>query len=187
MTDERIMIDAATQVFAVFGNPVSHSLSPVMFNRAFSKTGYNGVYVAFQVTAIGEGIAAMRSLGIKGASITIPHKVSILDFLDELDPVAESIGAVNTVINHKGRLKGYNSDCLGAVSALEAITCLEGKTCCHHRRGRGCARHRFWRQIPRRQTDPYQPDRFKRRKTGSSAGCGFYPHFRALTPFPLTF
>jgi len=127
MTGDIIMIDAATQVFAVFGNPVSHSLSPVMFNRAFSKTGYNGVYVAFQVRAIGEGISAMRSLGIKGASITIPHKVSILDFLDELDPVAESIGAVNTVINHKGRLKGYNSDCLGAVSALEAITCLEGK------------------------------------------------------------
>jgi shikimate dehydrogenase len=127
MTGDIIMIDAATQVFAVFGNPVSHSLSPVMFNRAFSKTGYNGVYVAFQVRAIGEGISAMRSLGIKGASITIPHKVSILDFLDELDPVAENIGAVNTVINHKGRLKGYNSDCLGAVSALEASTCLEGK------------------------------------------------------------
>ena len=94
MTGDTIMIDAATLVFAVFGNPVSHSLSPVMFNRAFSKTGYNGVYVAFQVKAIGEGISAMRSLGIKGASITIPHKVSILDFLDELDPVAENIRAV---------------------------------------------------------------------------------------------
>ena len=122
-----IMIDAATQVFAVMGNPVSHSLSPVMFNRAFSETGYNGVYVAFQVTAIGDAISAMRSLGIKGASITIPHKVSIRGFLDELDPMAESIGAVNTVINHEGRLKGYNSDCLGAVKALEEITPLEGK------------------------------------------------------------
>ncbi|MCX5883345.1 MAG: shikimate dehydrogenase [Deltaproteobacteria bacterium] len=121
------MIDAATQVFAVMGNPVSHSLSPVMFNRAFSETGYNGVYVAFQVTAIGDGISAMRSLGIKGASITIPHKVSILDFLDEIDPMAESIGAVNTVISHEGRLKGYNSDCLGAIKALEEITHLEGK------------------------------------------------------------
>ncbi|MBI5591248.1 MAG: shikimate dehydrogenase [Deltaproteobacteria bacterium] len=121
------MIDAATQVFAVIGNPVSHSLSPVMFNRAFSETGYNGVYVAFQVTAIGDGMFAIRSLEIKGASITIPHKVSILDFLDELDPMAESIGAVNTVINHEGRLKGYNSDCLGAVKALEEITPLEGK------------------------------------------------------------
>jgi len=121
------MIDAATQVFAVMGNPVSHSLSPVMFNRAFSETGYNGVYVAFKVTAIGDGISAMRSLGIKGASITIPHKVSIRGFLDELDPMAESIGAVNTVINHGGRLKGYNSDCLGAVKALEEVTPLEGK------------------------------------------------------------
>jgi shikimate dehydrogenase len=122
-----IMIDAATQVFAVMGNPVRHSLSPVMFNRAFSETGYNGVYVAFQVTAIGDGISAMRSLGIKGASITIPHKIAIRDFLDEIDPMAESIGAVNTVINHEGRLKGYNSDCLGAVKALEEITLLEGK------------------------------------------------------------
>lgn len=121
------MIDSATQVFAVMGNPVSHSLSPVMFNRAFSETGYNGVYVAFQVTAIGDGISAMRSLGIKGASITIPHKVSIRGFLDEIDPMAESIGAVNTVINHEGSLKGYNSDCLGAVKAIEEITCLDGK------------------------------------------------------------
>jgi shikimate dehydrogenase len=121
------MIDASTQVFAVMGNPVSHSLSPMMFNRAFSETGYNGVYVAFQVKAIGDGMAAMRSLGIKGASITIPHKVSIRGFLDEIDPMAESIDAVNTVINHKGRLKGYNSDCLGAVKALEEFMHLEGK------------------------------------------------------------
>jgi shikimate dehydrogenase len=127
LNDEKIMIDSATQVFAVMGNPVSHSLSPVMFNRAFSETGYNGVYVAFQVTAIGDGISAMRSLGIKGASITIPHKVSIRGFLDEIDPMAESIGAVNTVINHEGCLKGYNSDCLGAVKAIEEITCLDGK------------------------------------------------------------
>ncbi len=127
MTDEGIMIDAATQVFAVMGNPVRHSLSPMMFNRAFSETGYNGVYVAFQVTAIGDGISAMRSLGIQGASITIPHKVSILNFLDELDPMAENIGAVNTVINHEGRLKGYNSDCLGAITALEESISLTGK------------------------------------------------------------
>ncbi len=127
MTDGEIMIDSATRVFAVMGNPVRHSLSPVMFNRAFSQTGYNGAYVAFQVDAIGDGAAAMRSLGIMGASITIPHKVSILGFLDEFDPMAKSIGAVNTVINHEGRLKGYNSDCPGAVTALEEVTHLEGK------------------------------------------------------------
>jgi shikimate dehydrogenase len=127
MTDGDIMIDAAAQVFAVMGSPVRHSLSPVMFNRAFSETGYNGVYVAFQVAAVKDGMAAMRSLGIKGASITIPHKVSILDFLNEMDPMAESIGAVNTVVNHEGRLKGYNSDCLGAITALEETTGLKGK------------------------------------------------------------
>lgn len=128
MTVEGSMIDATTQVFAVMGNPVHHSLSPVMFNRAFSETGYNGVYAAFRVTVIRDGMAAMRSLGIRGASITIPHKVSILDCLDEIDAMAESIGAVNTVINHEGRLKGYNSDCLGAVTALQEITDLDGKS-----------------------------------------------------------
>ena len=127
LNDEKIVMDAATHVFAVMGNPVRHSLSPVMFNRAFSETGYNGVYVAFPVSTIGDGMAAMRSLGIKGASITIPHKISIVDFLNEIDSMAESIGAVNTVINHEGRLKGYNSDCLGAVKALEEVTPLEGK------------------------------------------------------------
>ena len=121
------MTDAETQVFAVVGNPVRHSLSPVMFNRAFSETGYNGVYVAFQVRDIQEGMAAVRSLGIRGASITIPHKVTIRKFLDELDLSAENVGAVNTVINTDGRLKGYNSDCLGAVLALEDATSLKGK------------------------------------------------------------
>lgn len=121
------MIDATTTVFTVLGNPVRHSLSPVMFNRAFEETGYNGVYTAFQVVRIRDAMDAVRTLGIAGASVTIPHKVAILDFLDELDPLAERIGAVNTVINRNGLLKGYNSDCSGAVQALEEIAPLEGK------------------------------------------------------------
>lgn len=121
------MIDAATNVFAVMGNPVSHSKSPAIFNRAFAETGYNGVYVAFRVTEIESGVGAIRSLGINGASITIPHKISILDCLDELDPMALRTGAVNTVINEDGSLKGYNSDWIGALKALEEIICLEGK------------------------------------------------------------
>ena len=124
---EKSMMNAATQVFAVIGNPVGHSLSPVMFNRAFSEIGYNGVYVAFQVADIQQGMAAMRSLSIRGASITIPHKVSIQKFLDEQDILAENIGAVNTVINTDGKLKGYNSDCLGALTAIEEVTSLKGK------------------------------------------------------------
>lgn len=120
-------MDAKTQVYAVIGNPVRHSLSPVIFNRAFSETGFNGVYVAFQVTDIAEGMAGMRALGIRGASITIPHKVSIRKCLDELDVSSENVRAVNTVVNIDGRLKGYNSDCIGAVKALEEVTSLNGK------------------------------------------------------------
>ena len=121
------MITAATHVYGVMGYPVSHSLSPVMFNQAFTETAYNGVYVAFTVASHVDGAKAIRSLGIKGASITIPHKISILELMDELDPLAERIGAVNTVINQDGRLKGYNSDSLGAVNALEEATSLHDK------------------------------------------------------------
>ncbi len=121
------MIDATTNVFAVMGNPVSHSKSPAIFNRAFAEKGYNGVYVAFRVTEIESGADAIRSLDIKGASITIPHKISILDCLDDLDPMARKIGAVNTVINENGSLKGYNSDWIGALKALQERISLEGK------------------------------------------------------------
>jgi shikimate dehydrogenase len=120
-------ITATTQVFAVMGNPVRHSLSPVMFNRAFAETGYNAVYAAFEVTSIQDAVNAVRSLGIQGVSITIPHKVTVLEFLDEVDPLAAEIGAVNTIINRNGRLIGFNSDSLGAVKAIEEVTRLDGK------------------------------------------------------------
>lgn len=120
-------ITATTQVFAVMGNPVRHSLSPVMFNRAFAEIGYNAVYVAFEVTSIRDAVSAVRSLGIRGVSITIPHKVTVMEFLDEIDPLAAEIGAVNTIINRRGRLTGFNSDSLGAVKAIEEITRLSGK------------------------------------------------------------
>lgn len=109
------------------GNPVRHSLSPVMFNQAFAETGYNAVYAAFEVTSVQDAVNAVRSLGIRGVSITIPHKVTVLEFLDEVDPLAAEIGAVNTIINRNGRLIGFNSDSLGAVKAIEEVTRLDGK------------------------------------------------------------
>ena len=111
-------INSDTILFAVLGDPVSHSLGPLMHNTAFSELGYNGAYLAFRVKDIGKAVAGIKALGIKGASITIPHKVSVMDFLDELDDTAKKIGAVNTVINNGGVLTGYNSDGLGAVKAL---------------------------------------------------------------------
>ena len=119
--------NADTALFAVLGDPVSHSLSPVMHNQGLSDIGYNGVYLAFRVQDIGKAVSGIRALGIKGASITIPHKVSIIPFLDELDDTAEKIGAVNTIINRQGVLSGYNSDCLGAVKAISEKTAIEDK------------------------------------------------------------
>jgi len=110
--------DTKTSLFGVIGDPVSHSLSPVMHNRAFSEIGYNGIYMAFHVTDIESAIKGVKGLGIKGLSVTIPHKISIMSFLDEIDEMAEKIGAVNTVVNKEGKLFGYNTDCLGAIHAL---------------------------------------------------------------------
>lgn len=119
-------INTQTQLYAVFGNPVRHSLSPIMLNRAFAEVGFNGVYLASRVTDIRAAMAAVRTLGIQGASITIPHKIAVMDTLDEVDPQALKIGAVNTVVNQGGRLCGYNSDGTGAVRALMEKTIVQG-------------------------------------------------------------
>jgi len=122
-----VRINSDTILFAVLGDPVSHSLGPLMHNTAFSELGYNGAYLAFQVKDIGKAVVGIKALGVKGASITIPHKVSVMDFLDELDDTAKKIGAVNTIINRAGVLTGYNSDGLGAVKALFERTEIKDK------------------------------------------------------------
>jgi len=122
-----VRINSDTILFAVLGDPVSHSLGPLMHNTAFSDLGYNGVYLAFRVKDIGKAVVGIKALGIKGASITIPHKVSVMDFLDELDDTAKKIGAVNTIINRNGILTGYNSDGLGVVKALIEKTTIKDK------------------------------------------------------------
>ena len=119
--------DTKTALYGVIGNPIAHSLSPVMHNSAFVETGYNGAYLAFHVTDLESAIAGVRGLGVKGLSVTIPHKVAVMDLLDEIDEMAQKIGAVNTVVNRDGRLFGYNTDCLGAIHALEEKTEIAGK------------------------------------------------------------
>ncbi len=120
-------IDARTRVYGLIGNPVGHSLGPLMHNHAFEQIGYPGVYAAFRVTDIGAAVAGIRGLNIAGVSVTIPHKQSIMEYLDFFDETAEKIGAVNTVINREGRLKGYNTDCLGAMKALSERVDIRGK------------------------------------------------------------
>jgi shikimate dehydrogenase len=108
----------APPVYAVFGDPVSHNLSPVMHNSALAQTGLNGIYLAFRVGDIAAAVDGIRGLGIRGVSITIPLKVGVMKYLDEVDASAAEIGAVNTIVNRSGILHGYNTDCPGAVTAL---------------------------------------------------------------------
>jgi len=119
--------DAGTRVYAVIGDPVAHSLSPVMHNAGFAKISYNGIFLAFKVTDLPSAIGGIRSLGISGASVTIPHKTAILPLLDEIDERATDIGAVNTVVHRNGKLLGFNTDCAGAVAALSGKTEIQGK------------------------------------------------------------
>ena len=121
------MINGQTKIFGILGRPVAHSLSPVMHNAAFRHLGMNAVYVAFPVTDLRKAVAGVRGLGIGGVSVTIPFKEEIIPLIDELDPRAAEIGAVNTVVNRDGRLTGYNTDWLGAVAALTAKISLTGR------------------------------------------------------------
>ena len=113
--------------FAVFGNPVGHSLSPIMHTAAFAATAFNGVYVAVPVPEIRPAVAGLRALGFRGASITIPHKESVMACLDEVEETARRIKAVNTIVNANGRLQGYNTDVSGAIRALKDKTPLTGR------------------------------------------------------------
>ncbi len=127
MTDCFATIDGSTQIYGILGRPVAHSLSPAMHNAAFRELGLNAVYVAFPVIDLAQAVAGIRGLKIRGASVTIPLKEDIIPLLDEIDPQAAKMGAVNTVVNRDGRLLGYNTDWLGALKALEEKTDLAGK------------------------------------------------------------
>ncbi|HHE41291.1 MAG TPA: shikimate dehydrogenase [Dehalococcoidia bacterium] len=111
-----------TVVCGIIGDPIEHSMSPVMQNAAFEAADIDWVYVAFKVgrESLAMAVAGMRALNLRGLNVTVPHKVDIMPYLDAIDPVARRIGAVNTIVNDKGRLLGYNTDAAGFVHAIEA-------------------------------------------------------------------
>ncbi len=108
------------QTYCIIGNPISHSLSPVMQNTAFKELGLNCNYFAFRVSHedLKSCIDSFRSLNISGFNVTIPHKVSIIKYLDYLDESASKAAAVNTVKNINGKLWGYNTDIYGFMFPL---------------------------------------------------------------------
>lgn len=124
------MITAKTDIYCVVGNPVSHSKSPLIHNYIFNKLGIDAVYVAFEVKNLETFFSFVRDVGIKGVSITIPHKVDALKFVDKVEEFALKIGAINTVKNINGVLEGYNTDIEGIIKSFESsgIDSLEGKT-----------------------------------------------------------
>jgi shikimate dehydrogenase len=106
--------------FAVIGDPIAQSKSPLMMEAAFQALGYAGSYEKVHVRAVelGETIARFRKENYRGWNVTIPHKVDVMAHLDEIDPDAKHLGAVNTVVNEDGRLIGYNTDGIGYVRSL---------------------------------------------------------------------
>ncbi len=117
------MIDGKTSVYSLYGQPVSHSLSPLIFNSTFEKQGLNAAYLAFEVDPrrLENAVDAARSLDFHGFNVTMPHKTAIIPFLDKVNPTAEKIGAVNTVVGHGTELEGYNTDGEGALRAIRAF------------------------------------------------------------------
>lgn len=116
-------ISGATAVYGIVGDPVAHSLSPSMQNAAFEAVGLDCVYVPFLLTRGAADVAAVavRRMGLCGLNVTVPHKVDIIPFLDSLDPSAQRVGAVNTVVKEEGKLRGYNTDAPGFARSLDSF------------------------------------------------------------------
>lgn len=123
------MITGKTKVVGVVGHPIEHSMSPPMHNNAFKQLNMDYVYVAFHVLPdnVEKLIDSCKTLDIKGLNVTIPHKTSVIPFLDEIDPTAQKIGAVNTIQFRNGIAKGFNTDGIGAIKSLQKYTALDGK------------------------------------------------------------
>ncbi len=114
------MISGTTRIYGIIGNPVTHTLSPLLHNTAFREMGLNCIYLPFQVnnTELSAAIKGIRAMKIHGFNVTMPHKLTIIPLIDRLDPLAMKIGAVNTIVNNEGKLTGYNTDAAGFTRAL---------------------------------------------------------------------
>lgn len=115
-----MMSSSDTKVYGVIGDPIHHSKSPLMMNEAFKVLKINAAYYAFHVTEehLPAAIKGIKALQLGGVNVTIPHKETVIRYLDELDESAQWIGAVNTIVHRDGKLIGYNTDGLGYVRSL---------------------------------------------------------------------
>ena len=111
------------KLYGVIGDPIAHSMSPAMHNDAFQNYELNATYVPFHVKPenLQDAVKGFKAINLSGLSITVPHKTAIMPFLDEIDPLAEAIGAVNTIVNDGGRFIGYNTDGLGYLKGIKQV------------------------------------------------------------------
>ncbi len=123
-------ISPSTQVCAVIGNPIAHSLSPAIHNAGYQHLNLDYVYVAHRVEDVKGALAGMRALeNFRGLSVTIPHKMEVMQYMDEIAPVDRAIGSINTVVHEKDRLVGLGTDGPGALKALsDAGAQVDGKS-----------------------------------------------------------
>ena len=129
MSSEKL-ITSKTKIFCVIGHPIEHSMSPIMWNPALQELGIDYVYLAFDVHPknLEKAINGIRSLDIRGINVTLPHKETVIKYLDEIDSIASKIGAINTIKNDEGTLKARNTDADGAKKALIDAGCnISGK------------------------------------------------------------
>jgi shikimate dehydrogenase len=115
-----LIISGKTRVCGVIGDPIEHTLSPIMHNAAFKALKLDFAFLAFKVKVadVEKAVSGMRALGIHGLNVTMPHKSAVINYLDEVDQAAKAIGSVNTILNKDGRLFGFNTDGVGALQAL---------------------------------------------------------------------
>ncbi|MBR5503926.1 MAG: shikimate dehydrogenase [Methanobrevibacter sp.] len=127
------MIDGKTKILGVIGDPIEHTFSPAMQNAGLKALGLNYIYLPFHVyeNKLELAIEGAKGLGIKGLNVTIPHKTNVMEFLDEIDPIAKMIGAVNTIKFNYGDdgtfAKGYNTDAYGCLRAIEEKSPVKDK------------------------------------------------------------
>lgn len=114
-------ITSNTKLLGIFGDPVSHSLSPIMHNDWFAKYKLNCLYLAFDVLPknLKTAVESIKTLNILGVNVTVPHKVEVIKYIDIVDSAAKTIGSVNTIVNKKGKLYGYNTDWQGFITDLK--------------------------------------------------------------------
>ncbi len=128
------MVNGKTNILGVIGDPIEHTFSPAMHNAGLNALGLNYIYLPFHVLPqnLNSAISGAKSLGIRGLNVTIPHKQNIIPYLDEIDGIAEMIGAVNTVKFdlELDRTIGYNTDAYGCIRAISEVMDLKDKKVC---------------------------------------------------------